>query len=305
MIELVRRVLMGLSIACLGGAGCVTHHPPAPPVVPPPVVDPSPVCQPGATCGCWHRPPGQNWQRLPDCITLPPPVVVGPCSTAEADLVAVPDVVPQLQNLVRAEITKMGDTTGIDCRVSLDALAARLRAPGRCVIAGQEAVFVQRLDKLWEEYHACYFGTGALVATGKYMGGHSAPNTGTPPPSPPATDACGEPVPPPLTGFNLHGDRRKMDATPQVYGCAFCAAIGLGTMPGNPSLQRCDCPAGNEDDAAKRSACEAKVVGGKPLWRSDGLVVVDSSNPFLASCSECAWIEVCKADGTKCTRVTF
>jgi len=37
-----------------------------PPTAPPPV-DPSPVCVPNQICGCWHRPPTEEWQKLPDC----------------------------------------------------------------------------------------------------------------------------------------------------------------------------------------------------------------------------------------------
>ena len=44
---------------CEGGA-CVADPPP-------PTPDPSPICEPGATCGCWHRPPGEEWQQLPPC----------------------------------------------------------------------------------------------------------------------------------------------------------------------------------------------------------------------------------------------
>jgi hypothetical protein len=124
------------------------------------------------------------------------------------------------------------------------------------------------------------------------------------------------PVPPPLEVFGLKCEAGKKwcDGTPKVYGCNFptpgknfCREIGLGTMPGQPNVERCVCPAGNEEDGAKRSACEAKIVGepgppARPRWKSDGKVELHPENPFLARCSDCTYIEICKADGTKCTK---
>lgn len=41
--------------------------PPSPPPPTPPPIEHQPVCNPGDICGCWHQPPGQDWQKL-DCL---------------------------------------------------------------------------------------------------------------------------------------------------------------------------------------------------------------------------------------------
>jgi len=287
-------VLLGLLF--LGAKGCPT---PAPTPTPPPIPDPAPICQPGATCGCWHHPPGEQWQKLPDC---PPPVTPPPatgCAVDEATLIVVEGVGPAMTKAVTDAMKPLGDTTGKPPAQTLEALAAGVRAGSACAVAGQEAVFVRRPDSRWDEYHAVYFGTGALIPGGKWMAAHREPGP------PPVTSLCGEPVPPPLVDFNLHCGNRWCDATPILYGCDFCAAIGLGEMPGLPGVKRCNCPAGNEDNGPKRMACERQVIGGAALWRSSTGVEVDPGNHLQARCSSaCSWIEVCKADGTKCSRVT-
>jgi len=75
-------LLILLALPFLLGAGSCSW-PPAPQPTPSPTAtpeptptpepDPSPVCPPaGATCGCWHRPPGEPWQQLPPCPTPAP-----------------------------------------------------------------------------------------------------------------------------------------------------------------------------------------------------------------------------------------
>ena len=212
------------------------------------------------------------------------------------------------------------------------AVEIKLRAMGLC--AGQHApgtdeiAVAKKAGSPWEGFHI-YAGDGwdnpngdgtIVWAPQAKRPVYKAPGTVSPPPPPPVTDACGEPVPPPLTDFNLTihlGRRWPFDGTASVHGCGykgpgtnFCRDIGLPTMPNNPAVERCDCPAGNESDGAKRSACERKVIGepGPPanaLWRGNGTVEVNPDNHLLAACSGCTWIEVCKADGTKCTRVTL
>jgi hypothetical protein len=205
-------------------------------------------------------------------------------------------------SVVTSSIKALSAKSG-DPNVMLGWLAAEIVNRGTCAFAGQEAVFVLNGDKNWEEYHAVYFNdgiTGIWIENGKYVANWKAEQTVPPPTS----DTCGEPVPPPLTDFSLHCGRTWCDATPSVHGCDFCAAIGLGEMPGQPGVQRCDCPAGNEDDPVKRQACELQVLGGAAFWRSDSGVEINQNNHLQARCSSpCTWIEVCKNDGTKCTRV--
>ena len=63
---------------CEGGV-CVADPPPP---------DPSPVCQEGETCGCWVKPPGEEWQQLPPCPPTPTCPATCPAGTACADPVA-------------------------------------------------------------------------------------------------------------------------------------------------------------------------------------------------------------------------
>jgi len=306
-------------IACLSLLGCGPISPkpvPVPPVPVPPEPVPSPICQPRETCDCWHRPPGQDWQKLPDCVVeTPPGKPPADCAFNEHTAVPVPDMLApaKVKLAIMETITAMGDTKGAPPQATLLAFESRLRASGWCAVAGIEAVFVKD-GSLWYEFHVVYFGDGSLIPGGKYMGAHRAVGdvVVTPPPvvaPPPASYTCANPIPPPLRDFGLHVGRQWMDATPSVYGCGykgpgtnFCREIGLGEMPGQPGVERCDCPAGNEDDPVARSCREAFVVGGRPLWRSDGKVELHDTNPFLARCSACTWIEVCHADGTRCTR---
>ena len=285
-----------------------------------PVCEAAPVeCLPGvpwchemtppASCGnCKHQPPGQPCQMAPACpqpIPTPTPTPPSGCWSDESKMVAVAGPATMTSTVTTA-MKKLENVSGAP-HYMLEALAAEIVKGGTCAFAGQEAVFVLNAAKLWEEFHAVFFAdgvTGQWITGGKWMANHRG-DQGVPPP---VSDACGEPVPPPLVDFNLHCvESRKWDcdATPIVYGCEFCAAIGLGEMPGQPGVKRCNCPPGNEDTPIKRMACERKVIGGAALWRSSTGVEVNPENHLQARCSSaCSWIEVCKTDGTKCTRVT-
>lgn len=61
---------------------------PGPTPVPTPTPEPtptppSPQCVEGQSCGCWHKPPGEEWQQFPPCPTptptpvptMPPPAI--------------------------------------------------------------------------------------------------------------------------------------------------------------------------------------------------------------------------------------
>ena len=336
----------------LTAAACGPVKPNVPPTPPTPPADPSPVCEAGATCGCWHRPPGSAWLQLPPCGQAPP--------------VVLPPTVPAT-GLIPDEELLLTEETGCKTWAAVDAAIFRWRAAnplawnleGTClsngpagidaafagfaeelrksgVPAGQsiskegqrsDALFVQRAGTaLWEEMHLFDYGR-ACVATGPnavrriYRRAASPgvpPPTAPPPVVPPPSSGymCAAPEPPPLRDFNLHcqnsdGSWKKWcDATPQVYGCGykgagtnFCDEIGLGEMPGQPGVVRCDCAAGNEDAPEARECREAWIVGGKPLWKTDGSLELHPENLFLARCSECKELSICKADGTKCTTV--
>ena len=171
---------------CEGGV-CVTD-----PI--PPTPDPSPVCEPGATCGCWHRPPGEPWQKLPDC---PPPTPTCPaecpagtsCTDPSAGCVPTPpepsegcviageptETIPgypaQYGNRVNAAIVALYPTCTVGARCVVTerpqafqaAVATKLRAGGLC--AGQhtpstdEIAVAERSTAPWEGYHI-YSGPG-------------------------------------------------------------------------------------------------------------------------------------------------
>jgi hypothetical protein len=205
-------------------------------------------------------------------------------------------------------------------------VAAQLHAKG--VKAGQPYVEGQpgkRVDALsvagtaedqWEEWHLFYYGNGCLVGnpyknTWLYTGsGGTVPPE--PPVEPPSTGACSAPLTPKVDrwgGPKAHN--RVNDSTPLFYGretqrwdgttiTGYCAALGMG--------DKLHCPARNECPGIKceeRVPCEqigvSGVYGGKPLWRSDGSVNL-TDNPYQATCSNCTWLEVCAADGTRCSR---
>jgi hypothetical protein len=67
-----------LLCAALLFAGCPRPLPPPQPTPEPPPL-PSPICQPGETCGCWVQPPGEDWQKLPDCTPEEPTPTPGQC----------------------------------------------------------------------------------------------------------------------------------------------------------------------------------------------------------------------------------
>ena len=151
-------------------------------------------------------------------------------------------------------------------------------------MAGQEAVFVRRLDALWDEYHAVYFGTGALIPGGKWMAAHREPS-GPPPvtPPPPVASCPKAPCParvwtaatlPDGWGQDMIGKaawewschesgRLWEDCTPIVVRQEpYCAAIGMSPMA-DGSL-RAACPM-RPDGHPEREAIEEWLLGGAPV----------------------------------------
>lgn len=70
-------VVVGLAFcvaAALALGGCAGHVPPVtpPPTPPPVVIVHTPVCAPPTLVnGCWHQPPGQDWQFIPPAPPKP------------------------------------------------------------------------------------------------------------------------------------------------------------------------------------------------------------------------------------------
>ena len=301
-------------------------EPTAEPTVEPtaePEPDPSPVCPPvGATCGCWHRPPGEEWQQLPPCSepTAPP---VAECMV-EAEMVDAPCVGEQFGPATLAATTKLGPL-GSDCGANNKALAVELkRATGKCVIGGIEAVFiVPRSDGLIEERHTCYYGDGSWTNSGrgKFKGCHrisTSPLPPTPPvvtPPPTQTPGCSSPLTPKVAKWNLQFRNRWWDVTPLFYNgntatwtgtpvVGYCNAVGFARQF---CPARLDCEEGKDNFKCKeRLACEGYGIGNKanavPLFRCEnGQPEINPIQPFQARCAP-GWIEVCATDGTNCTR---
>jgi len=203
---------------------------------------------------------------------------------------------------------------GDDVDAVYSLMAARIRLSGRD--AGQslkraegkksDCIFVARAvgSDLFEEDHVFEYG-GGKSTTGpnmvKALYRYDLVVT---------TGACGPPVLPPLQSIDLKPEGKWMGGTPQFHGCDFpapaenyCAKAGLGTMPNDPNVVRCDCPAWSEADPQQRMCREHQALLGDASWHTDGILERNPENHLQARCSDCSWIEVCSADGGKCTRV--
>jgi hypothetical protein len=188
--------------------------------------------------------------------------------------------------------------------MSLKMLAFELREDGEYAGWTDDAVLIHN-GSGFEEIHFVSFGDGCAVGN-PYKG--TWPFTGTLPPlidNPPIDEGC---TAPPMdmehgqTRIKLNCEGYWCDATPSVHGREYCEAIDMPCMPGSdPCIARLDCPPRPEGHP-ERIACETKFFGGDPLWQSDGTVVKHPDNRSLARCEDCTWIEVCLANGEKCTR---
>jgi hypothetical protein len=114
----------------------------------------------------------------------------------------------------------------------------------------------------------------------------------------PVPSLCPNPVPV-LAEWRLHPVGRWTDATPLVHGCAYCAEIGLGTMPGS-EIPRCDCPVRPEGHP-DRVACEVEATRG-PAWSCPlgGTLVLREGNPLQARCDGGLVVRVCDGRGAVC-----
>jgi hypothetical protein len=307
--RVVLAALAALALACASA-------PVKPPVVTPEPAPPSPICwvdvQRG--CDCWHMPPGQPWQRAIACQE--PPVTLGPdCAPPESNLINGRWAPPKRLAAVTAAREKLGDPAGQAPQQTLGRLAAQLRADGYCAIAGQEAIFIKREDKLWEEHHSVDFGKGGwLLPVPAYKGVFT--NTAepgaepTPEPPPAGASACGQPRPRKLVAWGMHPHVPEgfWDYSPITEGgeagetgIEYCQAVGLGKMPDGVT-PRSQC-AVRVDLHPERVACEQLIVGGDPIVRCEQ-GAPEMRGPYLAACGNgSAWIEVCgRLPGAVCKR---
>ena len=301
-------------------AACAGNPAPQPPPVPAP--EPTPICNPGETCGCWHQPPGQDWQRLPDCGAPPAP---GGCSIDGLPGPKLETADATLGGQVNAAILAVYGCSGGRCvvqdgrQVAQAKIVAELRRAGVC--AGQhepgvtDEIAVSTSTTATRESYHVYAGPpegpGTLVLSPQAVRpSYAAPGSSPPPPPPPPppvppTSGCGAPVPPPLHSFVVHvRDVRDgwqwIDSTPLVEGAAYCAAIGYARNP---------CPIRTEG-AADRLACEQLVLGAPaPTWvwtgqPSDGWIREGSRGfGFDRRKGADGALKVCNAALTTCTEV--
>jgi len=147
-----------------------------------------------------------------------------------------------------------------------------------------------------------------------YRGAWIPPDV-TPTP-PPTTTGCTDPVTPKVDKWNLKPHNKWIDATPQFYNRETERWDGTtitGYCDAAKFVDRLHCPARSECPGYKceeREACEQIGIGGKPhskpLWRCEqGTAEVNPENPLQAACAGGGWIEVCRSDGTGCTRLAL
>ena len=175
-------VVLLLLAGCFGGGGGQPPQPPEPPWVCP---IPAPWCdEVGQQCStpespCAHNPTTnpKHCELAADCTEPPPPVPPPPPGCVnEPNLIATTCFSEQFRKEVKKATDTLGDLTGGDPQKNLGKVAEQLRVqmPGRCVIAGIEAVFIVRDDGKYEENHTVFFGNGGWTNSGygKYIGCH-------------------------------------------------------------------------------------------------------------------------------------
>ena len=208
-------------------------------------------------CDCYF---GQAWSP---CEPEPPPTGC----VSEPNLVAITCFAEEFRNEVKKATDTLGDLTGGDPQENLRKVAEQLRIqmPGRCVIAGIEAVFIVRDDGKYEENHTVFFGNGGWTGSGygKYIGCHyDVTGGGTPPPTEPPTGACPAPHPN-LTGMKFKQEEKgnHLDTTwVTVNQEPFCAEIGMSPMDNGTLRAGCPVrPEGNDE----RGPCEAELCDQK------------------------------------------
>jgi len=230
---------------------------------------PRPQCVLADDCDCYE---GQTWKP---CTTPP----VG--CPEEMYLIADSTPAPDFHDEIFAATSALGDRTGRSCRENLDALGVQLRKqmPGRCVIAGKEAVFIERDDGLFEENHTCYFGDGSWTNNwrGRYVGCHRNGSV---------VQKCPSPWPNmSKMKFNYEDRGSHLDTTLTTDGQPeFCASIGYCCMPGTGNnvcgapgcIPRGGCPVRPEcgPDVPPDAICHQRAICEKELcnqkWECNG-----------------------------------
>jgi len=202
----------------------------------------------------------------------------------EPNLIATTCFEEEFRDQVKAATDALGDLCGTFWKDNLDSLAAQLRdqMPGRCVISGVEAIFIERDDGKYEENHAVFSKNGCWTNSGygRYIGCHVDVTPGPEPPEPtPPPGECPEPHPDTTRmKFQKKENGNHLDTTWITKGQpAYCAEIGYCCMPntGTPPntcgsegcIPRGGCPVRGDGDPI-RPACEADLCDQK--WECNG-----------------------------------
>jgi hypothetical protein len=259
---------------CLAQGGGTTRVavPDQCPVIEPPPPDlPQPQCgtftDRGGTlrllngeCDCWTE---NEWNAC-----------VGTCAD-EVNLVASTCFEQKFRLQTKTATNTLGDRCGTFWKLNIEALAEELRVqmPERCVIAGIEAIFIQRDDGKYEERHAVFSANGCWTNSGfgKYIGCHlvvggTPPPTQPPPTQPPPSGVCLDPNPRGLPArFDCQrvGNLNKITCTYKITeGRSYCDQVCSPIEPDVCYTGRNACPVRIEGDP-ERVPCEREpdVIG--------------------------------------------
>jgi len=228
---------------CEGGV-CVADPPPP---------DPSPVCQEGETCGCWVKPPGEEWQQLPPCPPTPTCPATCPagqsCTDPLAGCVPTPPEPPagcSIDGEPGPEIPGYRPALGGQVNDAMTSLRPECAAGSRCVVPASRQAWQARVvlelrrrglcagqhtpetDEIavstgiaapregWHVYAGPGAGPGTVVwSPGAARPAYEAPG-GTPPPiEPPPVAGCPAPVTPKVAMWGLTFRNRWWDCTPK------------------------------------------------------------------------------------------
>lgn len=290
-------LILFLGLCCLGADKCEPRKP-APEPAPTPG-DPTPVCAPGASCGCWHRPPGSDWIQLPPCPTDPPATActIPDQGAVRVEPVPAPDpVVVAAVNAAALKVAGCAEGPPSRCVVTqpmgafLAAVVAELKAGGRCagVQQGADEVCVVTAPGKCQGYHV--YTCSATCERGVVgWGPGSARDTWVAPgPTPPTPEPPTDPKPagkaPPPSKYVFDAGRPQIapanpakvfwTVTPKVCDREYCS----------PDV--C-CPYGKEGDP-NRSALEREFAF--PIW--EGATPRDD-NPFAADSARGVHVKVC------------
>ena len=272
------------------------------------------------TANCHHEATFQFGDGVPPTPPPGPGCQITPGEPSAPWLPPVPPSqrAPQKGDALQAAKILVGDRCGQDPHETLRLLAAALVEAGECsegpwgkATGHGDAVVIIGNDGAHEEWHAVAFTDGCYTPGGKYK---NAWFLGTVPPPP---NTCGPPRPPALHHINLKPGNPWASGTPLVGPDRdYCASVGFTDGRSFCSV-RPDCdPATQNCPFPDRAACEELVMGGDPLWRSDGRIIVKGDNPYNARCClpgntgakcqgapVCTYLEMCNAAGLICDRI--